>query len=915
MSDATPRPSTPMWLHTPDRFVELLGDAGIALWELDNPSGVFACSAQLFALYGVPTDTPPDAALAALMACVLPEDIPRVRAETDAAFRDGREAVLDYRVRRASDGAERWMRSRSMPGRAADGGRGRDVGVVFDVTDEREHADELRAQRHELDVAQAIAGIGSFTWDARTGETRWSTETYRLLGLEATAGEASINQFLALLSDADVARFRAAFAEAMEGSAPFDVEVSARRPDGTVVLIHDRAEVQRDAQGAPLRMVGTKQDVTTLRATEERLELQARALERTQRMARLGSWSWNVQTGSIWWSPQVWELFEIDRAVPPSVEALRKIFPADQQMLYDQAVERSLVGGLPYEVEVSTRLPSGRELIVRALGEVEREADGTPLALHGAVQDVTEERRRERAVRESEEGFRTLATAGPTGVFRSGADGKVTYANPRLLALWDMTLEEFLERWRTRVHADDAPRVVEAGRAAVADHQSFRAEYRIVVGGMERHVRVTSSPVLDGGAAYSGQIGVVEDITDEVREREVAARVDAKVRDAQKLESLGVLAGGIAHDFNNLLVGVLTNAGLALDGVPAGSPVHELVTNIERAAQRAADLTRQLLAYSGHGRLIVGPVDVSEIVREMASLLRTVVSKRARVILDLARELPSVEGDATQLRQLVMNLITNASDALGEREGTITLRTRAAVRAELEAADAVFGTLPDDEPLVALEVIDDGSGMEAATMQRIFDPFFTTKFAGRGLGLSAAQGIVRGHRGAMTLQSRPGSGTRFTIVLPASTHREPVEVVSPLAPPVPATRRARVLVVDDDESVRAVLTRLLTSRGFAVEVARNGQAALERVRQGPTAFDVVMLDLTMPVMNGRETFEELAAIAPALPVIMMSGYSKDEMGTGGSRTPAAMLQKPFLPSDVFSLLDRLLSGANEPPAR
>ncbi len=909
MPDAPSHIERPTWLQSPERFVGLLGDAGIGVWELDHTTGAFAASDQLLALYGLPTDTPRDEVLSALMACVHPDDIGRVRAESDALFHAGVVAVVDYRVRRVSDRADRWLRARTMPTRLPDGSRGQDVGILRDVTEERQQAEQLDQQRHELGRAQAIAGIGSFTCECATDVTRWSRETYRLLGLDPAVVPASISAFEALLTPEDVPRFRRALEDALAGTAPYDIELAVRRPDGRTVLIHDRAEVERDATGAPVRITGTKQDVTARREAEQERSRQARELARTQRMARLGSWSWYVQSGVVWWSAHVWELFELDNAMPASIEALRTIFPRDQQSIYDEAVHRALEGTLPYEVEVSTRLPSGRELIVRAIGEVERAPDGLPVAIHGAVQDVTEERRRERAVLESEQGFRTLAEAGPVGVFRTGADGHTSYANPRLLQLWGMTLPEFLGGWRNVVHPDDVERVTELGRVAVANGQTFRSEYRIVVRGEERHVRVASSPVLDEGTRYAGQIGIVEDITDEVHVREQAARFEAELRHAQKLESLGVLAGGIAHDFNNLLVGVLTNASLALDALPQGAPVHDLVTNIERAAQRAADLTRQLLAYSGRGRLVVGAVDLSEVVREMADLLRTVVSKRARVVLDLARGLPDIEGDATQLRQLVMNLITNASDALGEHDGTITLRTRLAEHDEVDRADAVFGTLPDEQVLVALEVTDDGEGMDSTTMQRIFDPFFTTKFTGRGLGLSAAQGIVRGHRGVMALRSRPGAGTRFTIIMPASHRITPAEAVRVIAPTATTSRQGRLLVVDDDESVRAVLTRLLRARAFAVEAASNGQAALDLVRAQPTAYDAVLLDLTMPVMNGRETFEALAGIAPDLPVIMMSGYSEDDMGTSGARKPAAMLQKPFMPADVFVVLDRILARA------
>ena len=899
--------NAPMWVNAPHQFLALLEAAGIGLWEYDHATDFFAASLRTLALYGLPADTPPAEAFARLTSCVHPDDVAGVQEASRIAFLEGRTSVVDYRIRRGDDGAERWLRARALPGRAPGGQRGLDMGVLVDVTDERRQALQLVDKRHELDRAQQIAGIGSFTWDVVRNEVSWSDETFRLLGIDPSAGHAGLEPFLAMLAPEDAERFMAGVNLALLGEAPFDMELPVRRPDGRTVLVHDRAEVERDASGAPLRMTGTKQDVTAQREAEARLRRTARELARAQRMARLGSWSWDLRDGGIWWSPEVWALFEIDAAVAASVEALRAIFPVTEQARYDAAFERALREGAPYEVEVSTRLPSGRELTVRALGEIERLDDGTPVAIHGAVQDITEQRQRERAVREGEQVFRTLATSGSAGVFRSDATGRTTYANQRLLDLWHMSFEELVEGWAGRVHPEDAAMVAAADRAAVDFGKPFRAQYRLVVDGEIRHVRVTSSPVLDDGISYGGQVGVVEDITEEVLARERHERFEAEVRDAQKLESLGVLAGGIAHDFNNLLVGVLSNASLALEALPRASAVHELVSNIERAAQRAADLTRQLLAYSGRGRLVVGPVDLSEVVREMADLLRTVVSKRARIVLDLGRGLPAIEGDATQLRQVVMNLITNASDALGDRDGTITLRTRPSEPADVSSANVVFGVLPDASMLVTLEVTDDGSGMDEATWQRIFDPFFTTKFTGRGLGLSAAQGIVRGHHGVITLRSSPGAGTRFMVILPAGG-RPTSPDATPVVPPV-RLGHGRILVVDDDESVRTVLARMLRGRAFTVDLVENGQAALDLVRARPDGYAAVLLDLTMPVMNGRDTFEALSAMAPALPIVMMSGYSEEEMGTGGTRAPAGTLPKPFTASDVFVVLDRVLGTA------
>jgi signal transduction histidine kinase/CheY-like chemotaxis protein len=400
-------------------------------------------------------------------------------------------------------------------------------------------------------------------------------------------------------------------------------------------------------------------------------------------------------------------------------------------------------------------------------------------------------------------------------------------------------------------------------------------------------------------------VGTVRDVTDEVRADAERAQIAAQMQQAQKLESLGVLAGGIAHDFNNLLVGILGNASLALLDLPNESPVRDSVMEIEHAAQRAAELTRQLLAYAGKGRFVVEQVDCSQVVREMTALLRTAVSRNAQVSLQLEEALPAIEVDVTQLRQVVMNLITNASDALPEAGGLVVLRTGE------QAVDAAYleGCVPGTDAApgrhVFIEVSDEGSGMDAGTRARMFDPFFTTKFTGRGLGLAATLGIVRGHRGAIRVHSEPGQGTSIRLHFPA--RQQPTV---PLASS-PATRAwngdGEVLVVDDEPSVRAVTRALLRRRGFTVTEAASGGEAVDIVRADPMRFRLVLLDLTMPGMSGEQTFRELRQLVPGLTVILMSGYNEQEVTRlFAGHDWAAFLQKPFRAEELDTTVQRVL---------
>jgi two-component system cell cycle sensor histidine kinase/response regulator CckA len=370
------------------------------------------------------------------------------------------------------------------------------------------------------------------------------------------------------------------------------------------------------------------------------------------------------------------------------------------------------------------------------------------------------------------------------------------------------------------------------------------------------------------------------------------------------MESLGVLAGGIAHDFNNLLVVMLGNAGLAMMELTPNSRARQFVEQIQVAAQRAADLTRQMLAYAGKGRFIVQPLNLNDVIEEMVKLLRVSISKRAALQLNLAPNLPQISADATQLRQVVMNLITNASDALAERAGTITLSTgamymdRIALQNALPAEDVAAGEY------VYLEVADTGTGMDDETRARIFEPFFTTKFTGRGLGLAAVLGIMRGHQGAIQVNSVVGEGTLFRLLFPPQEHVVLAPASTAVAPHY--ANRAKILVVDDDAVVRQITIEMLQRFGYELVGAEHGQRAVALAREAH--FDCVMLDLTMPGLSSEETLMQLRQISPGLRVILMSGYSEqDATARFGTMRLDGFVQKPFMPNDLLERVQSALS--------
>jgi PAS domain S-box-containing protein len=392
-------------------------------------------------------------------------------------------------------------------------------------------------------------------------------------------------------------------------------------------------------------------------------------------------------------------------------------------------------------------------------------------------------------------------------------------------------------------------------------------------------------------AGHRMVFAIHRDVTERKRAEAARDMLERQLFHTQKLESLGVLAGGIAHDFNNILMAIIGNADLALMRINKESPAVENLHRIEQSAARAADLAKQMLAYSGKGKFVVEAIDLNRLMEEMLHMLEVSISKKAVLRLNLMPELPPVEADATQMHQVVMNLVINASEAIGDKSGVIAITT-----GSMECSHSYLKDVWQDDELhegryVYLEIADTGCGMDKETLSRLFDPFFTTKFTGRGLGMAAVLGIVRGHKGSIKVYSEPGKGTSFKILLPAGAR-----TVVPSANPghaVTLRGAGSVLLVDDEKEVRDIGSEMLEELGFSVVTADDGWKAAELFKSSPD-IDFVILDLTMPHMDGEQCFRELRQIRPDVKVIMSSGFNEQEVTQKfAGKGLAGFIQKPY----------------------
>ncbi len=511
--------------------------------------------------------------------------------------------------------------------------------------------------------------------------------------------------------------------------------------------------------------------------------------------------------------------------------------------------------------------------------------------------NITQRKVQEHELLENRERLELALNGADLGLWDWNIETGEVNSNPRraeMIGYQPGELAPTFEAWKGLVHPDDLPEVLRnLERHLEGKTLTYEAQYRMTTREGEVRWILDRGKVVERGE--SGEplraSGTLLDITEK-------KEFEEKILQTQKLESLGVLAGGIAHDFNNLLMGILGNADLALIDCPPDSIHKEYIEDIIKASQHAADLCNQMLAYAGKGRFTLQQIDLSKLVREMAHLLEVSISKRINIEYNLHEGLSTFEGDPTQIRQVIMNLITNASDSMEDSNGTITLRTGVRHRSEIVLKNSFFQSDSETGEYVFFEVGDTGEGMPALTLEKIFDPFFTTKFKGRGLGLAAVLGIVRSHDGAIDVDTQEGKGTQFTLYFP-TVHATPRAETRTLDSLSDWEGKGAVLLVDDEEAIRNTGKRILERKGFEVILAADGRECVQKFSEHRNKIFAVILDLTMPVMSGEEAYRELSKIDPNVRVILSSGYSEnDATGRFVGQGLTGFIQKPYRPTDL-----------------
>jgi two-component system cell cycle sensor histidine kinase/response regulator CckA len=877
---------------------------------------------------------------------VHPEDRALWAAHSELALDGTQSEQIEFRIV-TRGGQTRWIAHTC---RAVCGAHGEFLGV------RASNRDVTRARRAQQELERArLLFIGGpvvvFRWSAREG---WPIE-YVSPNVASLFGR-SPEEFLAgslcyadVLHPDDLARVTSEVAQHTQaGLTCFEQDYRILRPDGEPRWLSDFTVVRRDEAGRVTHFDGYVMDVTGRKLAERALERRARFLSGLSAAAErllpsqpevpyqvfveaLGPASGasrvyvflntrgedgelRASQAAEWCAPGISR--QIDN---PELRNMpfERLFPDWAKIGMAGGVVNCRAAEAPAAVRPLLEVQGVRSLLLLPLiidGElagfigfdncvVDRLWEPSEVEfLRAASADLAQAMKRQRveaALREQEEKYRSMMDAMEELVYICSADLRVEYMNPAMIRRTGRNAVG--EPCYRALHNRDekcpwCPNdLIQQGRSHV---------WQVTSPKDGRTLHASNTPIFRSDGTIS-KMAIIRDITAVKQAEEQRRKLEARVQQVQKLESLGVLAGGVAHDFNNLLVAVLGYAGLAQSEIGPHSPAQISLRRIEQAAQRAAELTGQMLAYSGKGHFSVGPVQLSRLVEEMADLLLASVSRKAVLKREFGANLPFIEADATQVRQVIMNLITNASEALGDGGGLIVLRTGVTEVTETDRSGQYleYDLVPGN--YVFLEVTDSGCGMDTETRARIFDPFFTTKFTGRGLGLAAVLGIVRGHRGAITVDSAPRRGTTFRVLFPVTAR-----TVSSEAPEIPQVQKRGenhvILVVDDEEVVRSLAQTALERAGFKVLAAGDGQTAIDVFRERHKEIDAVVLDLTMPRMSGAEVFHELRNIDPAACVVLTSGYNEQDATRHFHDSElAGYIQKPYR---AVALVDKVCAA-------
>ena len=875
-----------------------------------------------------------------------PDDLATTKAAL-IGYQEGRLPDYDVEFRmRHKDGSWRWIYARGEVMRDASGTATRMLGCHVDIT-ERKRAEEARLSYvwflESMDrVNRAIAGTNDLdlmvgdaldvvlnvfdcdraflthpcdphaqSWTVRIERTRPEFPGASVLGVDVAMLPEIAEVFRLALASSGPVRFgpRSDHPLPPLTAARFSIQsqlvmsVAPKVGEPYAFGLH-QCRYPREWTTAEVRLfqeIGRRlADALTSLLTVQRLEENERRLRDAQRIAHVGHWQHDYQRDVITWSEETYRIWGLPPDTPLRLETLARLIHPDDEAGVKASVQATLAGGPRHDMEVRAVRPDGEERILHSQGDVEWDPSGRPLRIFGTVQDITELRHLERTIVESHNLLTAVIEGTDDIVFVKGVDGRYLMINasgarnfgkePR-----DIVGKEDRELWRR----DIADWVIAQDRDVMKTRQPQTFEYTMPLRGGPRTFLVRKSVFLDRHGEVIGLIGISRDITEH-------NRLEEQLRQSQKMEAVGRLAGGVAHDFNNLLTVIHGCSELLFSQMSADDPGQEMLAEIQKSAERAANLTRQLLAFSRKQVLRPQVVSVTALLTDLLKLLQRLIGEDIEVAFVQGASIALARVDPGQFEQAIINLAVNARDAMPDG-GRLTIETR---NSTLDLRHLSQDRDVEPGSYVMVSITDTGHGMDETTKSRIFEPFFTTKEPGRGtgLGLAMVYGFVKQSGGHIDVSSEVGRGTTFRLYLPQAQSAEGVAVQRPRVDRIPRGTET-VLLVEDEETVRELVKRVLQSSGYTVLDARDGEEALEVDAAHAGPIHILVTDLVMPRMGGRQLADELARRRPNTRVLFMSGYSDEAMVRHGvSDGSVEFLQKPFTTLDFVRKVREVLDA-------
>ncbi|MEP6533958.1 MAG: PAS domain S-box protein [Bryobacteraceae bacterium] len=767
--------------------------------------------------------------------------------------------------------------------------------VVQDITERKQMERALRAseEKHRL-ISEALPQL-IWTMDPEGRQESVNGRLYEYTGIRTD--ENFLDKLPALIHPADLPASEALWRKARTADESYyETELRIKRSmDGAYRWHLSQVRPIRTTEGQVLKWVGAAIDIDDRKKAEEKLRQQAEVLDLAYDAILILDLDgtiefWNEGAARLYGWPKQEAMGQSARSL------LRTEFPEP-----GNTIEHQLVTQGRWEGEVIHTTRSGRRVVASSRWALRKDLRGVPIGRLEINRDITESKQAESAIAL----MAGIVEFSEDSILSKDLNGIILTCNAGAERVYGYAGQEIIGRSIDLLLPPD--RIKEQKEVLEGLQTGKRLEHfetvRIRKDGKQIHVSITISPVRNKAGEVIGASDVARDITEQ-------KQLEEQLRQTQKLESLGVLAGGVAHDFNNLLTGIMGNASLLFNDMNPGSENAEFADAIVRASERAANLTGQLLAYAGKGRFMMKPVDCSHLVREISELISASIPKKVKVQLQFHDQLPAVLADVSQLEQLIMNLIINGAEAIGDHAGTVTVRTgvQRVDKLYLRNSPGILDELEEGE-YVVLEVQDTGCGMDAQIKSKIFDPFFTTKFTGRGLGLAAVRGIIRGHKGGLKVTSAPGQGTSFKVWLPVAGEGITLPKAQLKAFRADVRCKGTILVVDDEELVQKFAKATLEKSGYTVVGAGDGQKAIDIVTAMGPQLAAVLLDMTMPILGGAEVLPRLKRLAPGVPVIGSSGHSEiTARADFGNEGLAGFVQKPYTSTTLMEAVTEALEN-------